>query len=102
MSRTSLRNGLVLLAGALVLCALVTLVLPRLAQTQQALAAGPGTRLNVTVLCSSCTIPSDSEHGYLILLNPDNGDVWAYRDITKQPVHLGKLSALGSPAVAAK
>jgi type IV pilus assembly protein PilA len=58
-----------------------------------------GGGLDVQVLCSSCTIPQDHSHGYLILLDQGNGKVWAYRDIDPRvkPIYLGTLSKLGEP-----
>lgn len=61
-------------------------------------AAAPPARVNVVVLCASCgiSVPGEEQTPHFVLLDEDTGDVWAYRDLSQQPIGMGRLR-LGFP-----
>jgi len=78
----------ILLLGAVLI--VITVVARVLSQPAQVL-AGPLGKQALLVLCPSCTIPQDENHGYLIIMDQDTGEVWAYQKHRQQPIKLGKL-----------
>jgi hypothetical protein len=92
--------------AAIFLVALVVLLLNSVLRSPTIFAfPGPGLE-NITVLCSSCSLPGLPEEGHLILMDTKTGDIWAYGDAAMigkaQPVYIGTLSALGKPVVKKK
>ena len=77
-----------LLSILLVVCVAVILVL--------LVSSGPTTakasESDYVVLCSSCTIPSDHNNPYLIVLNTTTRQAYAFREISSQPIPLGRMA----------
>ena len=63
-------------------------------------------KLNLQVLCETCTISQSPKEGFLVMLDQNTGKVWAYSagepgrgstGIQGQPIYLGTMSELGKP-----
>lgn len=61
---------------------------------------GPG---DAVVICESCKFSGMPEEGYLVLMDNQTGEMWAYSDDAvvgkANPVYVGTLQAVGKPIV---
>lgn len=86
--------------GTLIVMALMTIMLLSVSCSPPTTSASSGGgKLNIVVLCSTCSIPQAENTANMILLDQDSGEVWAYKDgdLSQQPLSLGRLSKVGVP-----
>ena len=65
-------------------------------QSDSALAQNSA-KMNIQVLCSSCSIPQAQSTAHLIILDQNTGKVWAYRELNQTPIYMGLMNEIGKP-----